>query len=231
MKKIILLVVMVLMAGIFVGCASTKQDEYIQEFYDAYHPDLRNIDTIKEIVYSPTVSYEEYNEAYKLAFCADKEKSKKLRQEFSTTTNRKDFTGKITNTTDRDAHLKIMVRYTYKRIEGTLPDICFTIPPHETYYFIIENFFSLCEDSIAIQDLDDPEKRYDSGYYVSDFSESPNLYFPVALEIMKTHSLELIYDHNALINDCNKKYEHRFVEPFDDKIQNEKNLIIIHQIL
>lgn len=101
---------------------------------------------------------------------------------------------------------------------------------HETYYFIIENFFALGEEMVAIQ-KPGPDKSYRGGY-VLEFNGSifndRNSFFPIIEEVLKYHSVELIYDHAPGDKDLNK-YKYQFVKPFDDEIKSEKNLIILHQ--
>ena len=224
MKKIFIILSVL---SLFVGCASKpKKNDFIQQRFDAYNPNFAQDKEIIDLVYAPIVTYQEAEEAYGLAYYANEKEAKIKRMSYSTETNRKDFTGKITNSTDKEIHLRIFPRgeYTYCLENKDLPDVDFTILPHETYYFIIENYFLLNENLIAIRDMD-------SGYYVLSIGEDYNRYFPVFNEIMKTHSLELNYNQMPSITSVNKAYKPVFTEPVDEKIKNEKNLIIVHQPL
>ena len=247
MRKIFILLALFLTFGLCVGCASKpvqKNSKSVQRTPSG-RQDLsgiknmsdeellqarlnRDLDLVKAIVYAPVVTKEDVNKANKYSFYSETERLKELRNEFSTKTTRKDFSGKITNTTSQEAHLRICPRYSYKAIGKNLPDIDITIPPHETIYYIVENFFALGQDKFFIADLDNPNSC--TVYtYNSDGRDDEYQFFPIYSELFKTHSLETIYDPHATLNGhfCN----YNFIEPLDEKIKNEKNLIIIHQPL
>ena len=217
------------------GCASKpKEGKYAREArLRAAKREAELVVQIKQLVYKKTVSHEEIIEARKLAFTMlDADLAHEKRCSYLTKTKRKDFSGKITNTTSEAVNLRVFPRGTYTETLGheNLPDVDFIIPPHETYYFIIENFFALGEEMVAIQKLG-PDKSYRGGY-VLEFNGSifndRNSFFPIIEEVLKYHSVELIYDHAPGDKDLNK-YKYQFVKPFDDEIKSEKNLIILHQ--
>lgn len=239
MRKIFILLALFLMFGLLVGCASKpvqKTSKSVQRTPDGPVQDVskmrnmsdeelllyridKDLDDIKAIVYAPVVTYDDIETARKLASFYKKEQLKEFRDKFFTKTTRKDFSGKITNTTNDDVHLRIFPRgeYTYSLEIKDLPDVDFIIPPHETYYFIIENFFApaLCENMFAIQKMN-KNRSYGGGYVLSwGNSTSNDLFFPVIEEILKYHSVELIYDHQPTDRDFNKGYNHKFVKPFD----------------
>ena len=245
MKKIFI-IFLVLFVGLLVGCASKpvqKTSKSVQRTPDGPVQDVskmrnmsdeelllyridKDLDDIKAIVYAPVVTYDDIETARKLASFYKKEQLKEFRDKFSTKTTRKDFSGKITNTTNQEAHLKICPRYSYKAIGKNLPDVDITIPPHETIYYIVENFFALGQDKFFIADLDNPDSCIVYTYN-SEGRDDEYHFFPIHSELFKTHSLETIYDPQAILN--NRFCTYNFIEPLDEKIKNEKNLIIIHQ--
>lgn len=233
MKKIFILFAAL---SLLVGCASKpKEGKYAREArLQAEKAESEQVKTIKQLVYAPTVSLDELEEARKIAWSGiDKEKLEEKRAFYSSKTKRKDFTGKIINETNEEVHLRVFPRgtYTYDLEINNLPDVDFIIPPQQTYYFKIENFFVVGENMFAIQKMNE-NRSYAGGYILSYGDETCNdshLFFPVVEECLKSHSIELFYDHSPSDNYSIKSYRHQFVKPFDDKIQDEKNLIIIHQ--
>ena len=228
MKRITLIVAAVLMAGIFAGCATTSgttgKKGNNSSIYDERKENI-------ERIYAPTVTSEQFEKA-QYSRVIDTRNMEEILIKHSSKTERKNFSGKITNETNRTAHIRIYPRYNFKSIEGELPDVNISIPPHETYYFIIENFFTLGQNMLGISELDNPESKGKMGYpFISIKDNAKERCYPVAEETLKTHSLEVIYNCEPYATDKNDKTDikYQFVEPFDDKIKNEKKLVIIHQ--
>ena len=224
MKKII----MAIMAGILLmGCATTSGTSSKKNANFS-----RNDEGIEiiERIYDPIVTSEQFEKAEIYRFQIHTDDIEELLKKHSSKTERKNFSGKITNTTNRTAHIRIYPRGD-KKIEGELPDVNISIPPHETYYFIIENFFTLGQNLLGISELDNPEWKGKMGYPFISIKDPSKECYPVAEEVLKTHSIEVIYNCESYATDKNQNagIQYKFVEPFDDKIKNENNLVIIHQ--
>ena len=253
MKKIFILLALFLMFGLFVGCASkpkTSTNNKVsistnptKSTKPTFNPDLeyeKKLSEYIEMLYGPIDIQDVYSKLYRsyafdargYALAPDRRMIEPL------VTDRKDYSGKITNATDKDVTFRLTARNpsTQKRVIGE-----FVIPANETYYVIIENAVLFGEYSVVMCDLN-PES-YVYCLALSADGERSNFLphktaffdinnFSVMNELFKSHSFEFIYNHvctEKYFKNYGRNYITKLVEPFEDKIRNEKNLIIIHQ--
>ena len=250
MKKIFI-ILSVLFVGLLVGCASkpsSKKDEYSfpteEELINQKYNDF--VEKFTFMMYEkPVLSVHELRILAGYAQNSDFDNLSSDRNLVtSRSTSRKDFSMKISNTTEKD----VIFRFIAKNFDNGPSDNSrkviaeFTIPSNETYYILVENCVALGESSMTLFDTD--EESFTNCYYMGpnkDFVLSdaqilnPNEY-SFHKELYKFHSLVFIYDHvltqEAYENDetaYGRTYNYYYVQPFDDEIKNEKNLIIIHQ--
>lgn len=241
MKKIFIILSVL---SLFVGCASKPSskeedteknamthEEYMDLLYE------KEIDNYIETLYGPMDVldipnlYRTYNFNYNSYVpTPDRRMIEPL------VTDRKDYSGKITNATNKDVSFRFIAKNqsTQKKVIGE-----FVIPANETYYVIIENAVLFGENSVVMIDLN-PESYANCLALSTDGEYMPPLKnaffdinnFSIINELFKSHSFEFIYDHICTkedIENYGRNYATKLVEPFEDKIRNEKNLIIIKQ--
>lgn len=244
MRKIFILLALFLMFGLLAGCASKPKtltnNKVSISTKSTFNLDLeyeKAIDNYIETLYGPIDIqdipnlYRTYGFGYN-----DYIPTPNRRMIEPLVTDRKDYSGKITNATDKDVTFRFIAKNqsTQKKVIGE-----FVIPAYETYYIIIENAVLLGENSVVMIDLN-PESYANclalstDGEYMlplkNAFFDINN--FSIINELFKSHSFEFIYDHICTKEDIKtygRNYVIKLLEPFEDKIRNEKNLIIIRQ--
>lgn len=252
MKKIIFVITTLLITGILAGCASKPKSTGVQkrlnnsgdalshEEYMAQVFEQRLNDFEKKLYSSPLSKKDLYELANMCSYSyTDYEPKPDRRMLQPITTNRKDLSMKITNTTNEDVNFLFVAKNfdngPYDNSRKIVSE--FVIPANETYYVIIEDCITLGEKSITLWDHKSFADNFvffanqDSICHKSYLFDINN--FAIETEIFKTHSIEFVYDKEFTEEDWKKthdiKYDYAFVEPFEDKIRNEKNLIILHQ--
>ena len=243
-KKIIEKDFLILFIGLLVGCASKPKtltnNKVSISTKSTFNLDLeyeKAIDNYIETLYGP-IDIQDIPNLYRTyGFCYnDYIPTPNRRMIEPLVTDRKDYSGKITNATDKDITFKLIAKNpsTQKKVIGE-----FVIPANETYYVIIENAVLFGEYSVVMCDLNPESYVYclalsaDGESFLplkTAFFDINN--FSVMNELFKSHSFEFIYDHvctEESFKNYGRNYVTKLVEPFEDKIRNEKNLIIIHQ--
>ena len=243
MKKIFV-VFLVLFVGLLVGCASKPKtlanNKVSISTKSTFNLDLeyeKAIDNYIETLYGP-IDIQDIPNLYRTFGFGynDYIPTPNRRMIEPLVTDRKDYSGKITNATDKDITFKLIAKNpsTQKKVIGE-----FVIPANETYYVIIENAVLFGEYSVVMIDLN-PESYANCLALSADGEYMPPLKnaflninnFSIINELFKSHSFEFIYDHICTeedIKNYGRNYVTKLVEPFEDKIRNEKNLIIIRQ--
>lgn len=247
MKKIILATIAILMTGMFAGCASLKMtgtqkslrehniqriqeelgEEWAKEYekvYDKYvfideseiedeiFNDLRKI-LDKPVITKTDLAYIRflpYNPSFPVRDITKMPSSK---------IQRSTFTGRIINKTDKPIKL-----YFSTDEPGILRTI--TIQPDEAGYFsfpiIRHKSLNRFKDRYFFVEIDGKRERF--LHINEDHIHEPNtgrdenaIYLPICEEIVKSHSLELIYDgyHSTRLCDLLLNYDLKFIEPFD----------------
>ena len=189
MKRIILIVAAVLMAGIFAGCATTsgttgKKGTGNEEVSGK---------SLDKQVHAPVITREDLGRI-----------TKQSTDFTSLETTLSDFSVRIINKTKEDLHLGLMTKdMGYSRW------FYLHVLPNETKEFSIPDVIKLNESYMAIRH---PKKFIIMG-------TGPH-FSPTVREIIKTHSLEFIYDNrDPVMENGNLTYAYSFdwsfIEPFE----------------
>ena len=228
---------LILSALLFIGCASkpAMPKEKVLEYEKA-------VDSFEEALYAPEISSQELQKFGDLAVFDFEEyridNKRKLVQPI--TTDRRDFSGKIVNATDKEAAFKITAWYSNRTTTEQPSQIELVIPAGQTGYFIIEDFIILEKDLIAIEDKNTGVSLVNispSYIYRGTLTEGcafvydPDC-FSVCTELLKSHSLEFVYDNALSYYDIQRGVRPEFllIEPVDEIIKNENNLVILKNI-
>ncbi len=223
MKKITFTAILILLAGMFVGCASTnKKSRNLNKYWSTPEKywEKEIIKDLTEIMNQSVITKEDVAYMRDLPFGSSQGKNpidaSKIPVSNSTRT---DFTGKIINTTTET--IKIFINtdepYIYRVI---------TILPKETGYFscpIVRHkdigYLNLnrFKDRYFFVEINGKMTRFwsinEDSFHGENIGKNESAeYLTLCEEIVKTHSLELIYDgyHNEA-----QRYNYRFIEPFE----------------
>lgn len=234
MKRIFSLVTAILIVGLFVGCASTnineksnindilKNSRNLNKYWSTPEKSWEKeiIKDLTEIMNQSVITKEDIAYMKDLPFGISQGRSpidaSKMPVSNSTRTN---FTGKIINATTET--IKIFINtdepYIY-RVMNILPGetgyfSCPIVRHKDIGYLNLDRF----KDRYFFVEIDGKMTRFwsinEDTFHGANKGENDDAeYLTLCEEIVKTHSLELIYD--GYHNDA-KKYNYRFIEPFE----------------
>ena len=217
MKKIFILLALFLMLGLLVGCASKPKTSIPQKSTKSTH--TLNVEEQQEYqrlkqqqltqLYwhgeETIITEEMYDEMTKHYFNVDV---------FEKNSDRKYFTGKITNNSDESLSFTIYVKSDY--IEGSYAApylIKFTIQPNNSEYFTFRDISEIMIFGIYVSK--GKMLHFDSRQIGRPSSENGAISKERFDYILKNHSLECFFDGT------NSTF--RFIEPFDYEEIFEKN--------
>jgi len=193
MKKIFIILSVL---SLFVGCAS-KPSSFNEDAFQ----DISIEENLVEIFFNQTIinksDYEPY--VYKVY---------SMDPNYCIKTERTDFTIKIDNTSTETLYLKFQ---TWHFDENGKCDGCrffySIVSPNDAGLFNLFDFITLGEDGLIIYVWDSQNKDYKQIFHTSKYNFK---------EVVKNHSLELIYDGvRPAPFSVISSYDYRFIEPFE----------------